>query len=84
MSLNETEFLSAVKDGESWMMRSGVCVCTHVLVGGLIGADEVGVEARQAHNGPHREETHQHLQHSHSVKETRPPSLQQLARRHGD
>lgn len=26
MSLNETEFISAVKDGESWMMTSGVCV----------------------------------------------------------
>ena len=35
---------------------------THILVGGLVGADQVGVEAWEANDGPDGEETHHHLQ----------------------
>ena len=45
----------------------GVCVFninTHVFVCGLVGANQVGVEAWEAHYGPDREKTHHHLQHS--------------------
>ena len=37
---------------------------THVLIGGLVERDQVGVEAGQTHHWPQGEETHQHLQHS--------------------
>lgn len=37
-------------------------LCTHVLVGGLVGADQVRVEPRQPDNRPDGEETHHHLQ----------------------
>ena len=43
-------------------------ISTHVFIGGLVGADQVGMEAREAHYGPDREETHHHLQHSDPVK----------------
>lgn len=42
-------------------------MCTHILIGGLVGADQVGMEAWEAHYWPHREETHNHLQHSDSI-----------------
>lgn len=35
---------------------------TYVLVGGLVGADKVGVKPRQTDDGPDGEETHHHLQ----------------------
>lgn len=35
---------------------------THILVGGLVGADQVGVEPRQTDDGPDREEAHHQLQ----------------------
>ena len=41
----------------------GVCMSTHVLVGGLVGGGQVGVEAGQPDDGPHREETHDRLQY---------------------
>ena len=37
---------------------------THVFVGGLVGGDQVGVEARQAQDGPDREETYHRLDHA--------------------
>lgn len=40
---------------------------THIFIGGLIGADQVSMEAREAHYGPDREETHHHLQHSAAI-----------------
>ena len=40
-----------------------VCTSTHVLVGGLVGGGQVGVEAGQPDDGPHREETHDRLQY---------------------
>lgn len=43
-------------------------VHTHILVGGLVGADQVGMEAWEAHYGPDREETHHHLQYSDTKK----------------
>lgn len=40
----------------------GGALYTHVLIGGLVRADQVGVEPRQAGDGPDGEETHHHLQ----------------------
>lgn len=47
---------------------NALCVHTHVFIGGLVGADQVGMEAWEAHDGPHREETHHHFQHSDTKK----------------
>ena len=41
---------------------------THIFIGGLVGADQVGEEPRQTHDGPDGEETHHHLQHSGTIK----------------
>lgn len=41
---------------------------THIFIGGLIGADQVGMEAWETHNGPDREEAHHHFQHSDTIK----------------
>ncbi len=37
---------------------------THVLIGGLVEGDQVGVEASQSHHRPEGEKTHHNLQHS--------------------
>lgn len=43
-------------------------VHTHIFVGGLVGADQVSMEAWEAYYRPDREETDHHFQHSDTVK----------------
>lgn len=37
---------------------------SYIFIGGLIGSNQVGVETRESHYRPNREETYHHLQHS--------------------
>lgn len=41
---------------------------THIFIGGLVGADKVGMEAREPYDGPDGEEAHHHLQHGDSME----------------
>lgn len=48
------------------IQKNGV---THIFIGGLVGADQVGVKSWQTYDGPDGEKAHHHFQNSAHVKD---------------